>query len=249
MIPEYPIPFRLINKLALAAIFNKPRSFRQDALDCVTLLQPPVKILGKEHIPEGKGFVVTFNHYSRPGFGAWWIALGISASITSEVHWVMTSGWTYPDWLRAHTFTPTTNWAFQKVAQVYHFTNMPSMPPRPEDVFRRSQAVRNVLRYAQRMEQPVIGLAPEGGDSPGGTITIPPPGTGRFIQHLCEAGLGILPVGVFEEDCLCLNFGAPYSIEIPTNKNANARDDIIRRMVMRRIAALAPARLRGEFTD
>jgi hypothetical protein len=247
MVPEYPFPKSVLVNLIWAAMFNKKRSFRQDALACVKLLHPPLCLIGADNIPSTGGYVATFNHYFRPGFGAWWIALGLSATIPIEVHWTMTSGWTYPDPLRSNTITPLTIWAFRKIASVYGFTNMPPMPPRPEDLMDRARAVREILQFVHRVEKPVLGLAPEGGDSPGGVLSIPPSGVGRFILHLCEAGLDILPVGAYEESQLCLKFGRIYRLEADIDMKTGERDLFIRQVVMQHIAPLLPHQLRGEF--
>jgi hypothetical protein len=247
MTPEYPVPKSILADLAWAAIFNKKRSFRQDALACVRLLCPPLGLSGVENIPSTGGFIATFNHYSRSGFGVWWIALGLSATIPTEMHWTMTSGWTYPDLLRSITLTPLTHWAFRKIASVYGFTNMPPMPPRPEDLMDRARAIREVLQFVRRVEKPVLGLAPEGGDSPGGKLAMPPSGVGRFIFHLCEAGLDILPVGAYEENQLCLNFGKVYRLENLKSMKGDELDLYVRSVVMTHIASLLPKHLKGEF--
>ena len=179
--------------------------------------------------------------------------MAISAVIPQEVHWIVTAAWTYPDWLRSHFLTPASHWSFQRVANVYGFTTMPPMPPRPEDTQRRARSVRKVLSYARKVEQAIIGLAPEGRDSPEGGLCTPPPGTGRFMLHLADMKFDILPVGVFEhKDELYVRFGPGY--RLPTSQDpgladlpVDGRDRYISRTVMERIARMVPERLRGEF--
>jgi hypothetical protein len=77
---------------------------------------------------------LTINHYARPGFHAWWLALALSAVVPTDVHWIMTAAWTYSDGFRARTVTPLSRWLFGRIAQVYGFTSMPPMPPDPKDV-------------------------------------------------------------------------------------------------------------------
>jgi len=49
------------------------------------------------------------------------------------------------------------------------------MPPRPRDVEARAASIRAVLDYAKQTKEPIIGLAPEGGDQVGGQLTMPIP--------------------------------------------------------------------------
>ncbi|HOT92519.1 MAG TPA: hypothetical protein PLJ78_10875 [Anaerolineae bacterium] len=230
------------------------RCFSADARSCVAALRPPLRVYGQEHIPTRGPCLLTINHYSRPAtedaasFRAWWLALGVSAVVPAEVHWVVTEAWTYPDPLRAHLITPATRWLFRRVARVYGFTAMPPMPPDPRDVVARAVAVRHLLAYADTTPAPLIGLAPEGGDAPGGVLQAPPSGVGRLILHLVRMGLSITPVGAFEADgAFCLRFGPAYRLETPAATSPDERDRIASTLVMRHIAAQLPEPLRGEF--
>jgi len=95
----------------------------------------------------------------------------------------------------------------------------------------------------------VLGLAPEGSDNPpDGELTWPAPGSGRFIELLARLGFPILPVGACEEAGeLCLRFGSVYRLELPRGIGAEERDHLAVDTVMRRIAALLPPPLRGDF--
>jgi hypothetical protein len=188
------------------------------------------------------------NHYSRPGFGAWWLALAVSDVVATDVHWIMAGACTYPDRLRAHTITPAMRELFSRIAQVYGFTVMPPMPPDPRDWAERAMAVRRVIGHVRHSHQPVIGLAPEGGDSPEGTLQWPPSGTGRFVLHLAELGLKVVPVGGYESrGALCLRFGPAYRLEVSSARPARDRDQEVRETVMHHIAAQLPPHLRGRF--
>jgi 1-acyl-sn-glycerol-3-phosphate acyltransferase len=238
----YSLPKELLAQLGLALLTDKRRSFRADAMRCASLLQPPLKIYGAENIPASGPCLVTPNHYARPGFHAWWLALAVSAVVPAEVHWLITSAWTYPDRLRSATITPVSRWVLKRLGQVYRFTNLPPMPPDPAEVLRRAKAVRRVLKYARQSERPLIGLAPEGGDfAAPGRLAEPPRGVGRFISHLEALGLEISPVGIFEEgECLCLRFGSRYHLEVPPGLPAASRDSCASQQVMQRIAELIP---------
>jgi 1-acyl-sn-glycerol-3-phosphate acyltransferase len=205
-----------------------------------------MEIRGAEHIPLHEPVLVACNHYSRPGFDAWWIALAISAAVADhrapeadpEIHWLMTAAWTYPESPWKHRFlTPLTKWAFRRVARAYGFVPMPAMPPDPNEVEERARAVLAALRLARRLAQMggMIGLAPEGRDTPG-ELGKPPKGAGRFLAHLVEAGLPVLPVRVSEpRGRLGVSFGPVFAPRIPTD--GQERDREVARQVMEAIAA------------
>ncbi len=182
------------------------------------------------------------NHYSRPGFDAWWIALGISAVVPVEIHWMMTNAWTH-----VGIMEPVTRWLFPRLAQVYGFTTTPPMPPAPQDVDARAQAVRRVLQVA-RSPGAIIGLAPEGHDQPGGGLGTPPPGVGRFIHQLAKHCQPIVPIGVYEDaEYLYFNFGPSFKLEVSSKWTAGERDHYTTQQVMRAIACQLPSYLRGEY--
>ena len=125
---------------------------------------------------------------------------------------------------------------------------MPPMPPREKDFAARARSVRETLAFARRNPQAVIGLAPEGGDQPGGVVTWPASGAGRFVLLLAEVGFPILPVGIYEEAGeFCLGFGAPYHLQVSLGLNPDEKDRAVSQIVMSAIAAQLPPRLRGVF--
>jgi 1-acyl-sn-glycerol-3-phosphate acyltransferase len=241
MTPRYPLPWDIALKLAFAILARRHRDFSLDARSCIVKLRPPPIVLGEENIPTAGPCLLTINHFSRPGFQAWWLALGVSSIVPSEIHWVVTETWTYPDQLRSKLFVPVIRWAFRRAADVYGFISMPPMPPRPEETQSRALAVRRVLNYARRVDVPVIGLAPEGQDVREGWLGLPPPGAGRFIHHLNAMGLSILPIGAFEQgEAFCLRFGPIYNLDLPPGLTDDTLDQYVSREVMHRIALLLP---------
>ena len=227
----------------------QPRSFARDAQTAVAGLSPAPTVVGTEHIPRRGPCLVTCNHYSRPGVGAWWLALAATASIAAqrvpgaspEVHWVMTAAWIFPEggW-RRRVLTPLTRWAFGRVARVYGFVTMPPMPPDPHQVEARAMAVLRTVRLARRLVQEggMMGLAPEGRDVPDG-LGQPPPGVGKFITLLVRTGLPVLPVGISELDGrLCISFGPPFVPDMPPDRTE--RDRVVARQVMAAIAQQLP---------
>jgi len=241
--PHYPFPWKNGLLILRDALLLRERDFRSDNLEIIKLLDPQPKILGIEHIPNcGPALLVT-NHYSRPGFPAWWIAIGITASVPVDIHWLMTAGWTHLKGLET-----ITRWLFPRVALVYDITATPPMPPKPSEMEARARAVRQVIRYARIDPAPVIGLAPEGRDHPGGILAPPPQGAGRFIGKLASHCKRIIPIGVYEDvECLCVSFGPPFQLDIPQELSADQRDLTVSNQVIRAIANQLPPALRGRY--
>jgi hypothetical protein len=258
---RYVLPRRLVAGLIWAALAKRSRSFAHDARWAVSGLRPPLRVLGAEHIPARGPCLVACNHYSRPGLDAWWLALGISATIAGhraldadqEVHWVMTAAWTFPEsrWKR-RLLTPLTRWAFARVARVYGFVPMPPMPPDPDEVEARAMAVLRTVRLARQIARRpgtvgaggMIGLAPEGRDVPEGFdaprfVGTLPDGAGAFLALLVQAGLPVLPVWVGERaGGLCVSFGSPFEPDIPPERGV--RDLVVGCQVMSAIARQLP---------
>ena len=245
---KYPRPWNLVPGLAAAMIARRQRSFRRDAQAAVRLLQPPLRVCGQEHIPNRGPFLLTINHYGRPGFMAWWLTFALSASLPTEVHWVMTGAWVLPGHWYETLVRDLTTWLFRQIARVYGFTNMAPVAPFSNEVEDRARSVRRVLAYVRQTPQPVIGLAPEGRDFPDAVLGPSPSGLGRFVARLAPACQVILPAGVFEQgEHLCVHFGTPYRLDLPTGLSPDALDRHISQVVMRAIARLVPEHLRGEY--
>jgi len=247
--PQYRLPARVVGRVLWATASRRTRSFTRDARDAMGTVSTPPQILGLDHMPTEGACLVTCNHYTRPGFGAWWTALSISAAISmrrseaapADAHWVMTSAWRYPegDW-RRHFVTPLTHWAFARAAKVYGFITMPPMPPSPGEVTARASAVLRTVRLAQQLaaEGGLLALAPEGRDTPE-LLGNPPAGAGDFIALLVASGLPILPVGLAEDaGRLRISFGALFVPEIPRQRAE--RDRHVARQVIQAINAQLP---------
>ncbi len=229
-------------------ILGRRRSFQRDARAFLKHLHPPLQLLGKEHIPQSGPCVLTFNHYSRPGFRAWWLAWAIASVVPKEAHWIVTREWTFPGKWYAPLGIRLSRLVLRRLALTYGFTLMPAMPPRPEDTQARARAVRKVLALTHDTPDLILAFAPEGRDSPDGRLLWPPPGAGRFLALLAGAGLSIVPVGLYEaRGMLWLHFGRPYTLPIPAELPAGERDRRAAHIAMSHIAALLPPHLRGDF--
>jgi hypothetical protein len=246
--PSYSYPFSLAPGLLVHVLFGGRRSFRRDGLACVERMNPPLRVLGEENIPQGGPCLLTFNHYYRPGFSAWWMALALSATIPVDIHYGMTGELTFPGKWYAPLGMAGSRWLLKRFSHIYGFTTMPPMPPRPKDLIGRARSVRHVLAFARTHPQAILGLAPEGGDQPGGLLNWPPAGAGRFVLLLAGQGFPILPVGAYEENgAFCLHFGDAYTLGIPPGLSTDERDHAVSEIVMQAIARQLPARLRGDF--
>jgi 1-acyl-sn-glycerol-3-phosphate acyltransferase len=246
---NYPLPWRVGLRVLWPASRPDPGVFRAEAQAGVARLRPPLQVLGREHIPAGGPCLLTINHYHAPRFWAWWLVFAVSATMPVPVHWITSAALTFRDWPRRTFAAPVVRWFLARLAALYGFTTMPPMPPKPADVEARAQSVRRVLRYVHSAERPVVGLAPEGGDAPGGVLARPAPGLGRFVRHLAHAGLPIVPLGAYESaEGLCVRYGPAYRLEaLPPGTPVDVADRLTSEIVMRRIASLLPCHLRGEF--
>ena len=248
MLPRYRLPPLTLLAALMDLLLGRRRDFRADALACLARLHPPLDVAGLEHIPSDGGFVVTVNHYFRPGFHAWWIPIAVGGTLPRPIPWVMTAELTYPGRWYGFLGRPLSRWALRRGARMYGFVPMPPMPPRPQDAAARAAAVRQALRLVADMPQPALGLAPEGADMPDGRLNWPAPGAGRFALLLAARGLRFLPAAVYEEKGrLCLRFGPCYDLQIPSGLSASQKDRAAAGRIMRPMSALLPAALRGDF--
>ncbi len=246
--PKYGYPTGVVVGLAFSTILGLRRSFREDAIRCIGRLKPPLRVLGRENIPKNGPCVITVNHYHRPGFGAEWLALGISAVVPREVHWIMTAEWTAPGKWYEPIKGAYSRLLLKYLSRVYGYTSMPPMPPRPKDVEARAQSVRKVLEYTKRNPDFVLGLAPEGEDRSDGRLAVPAPGAGRFGLLLAGSGSAFVPVGAYEaKGVFCLHFGPAYRLRVPSGLSTDEKDRAAAEVMMKHIAALLPEQLRGNF--
>lgn len=188
------------------------------------------------------------NHNHRPGFFAWWIPLSITAVLQREVHWIMTSAWRSVGPFSTPWLTRPVSRILRKAAQIYGFTSMPPMPPLEGEAQARAHAVRQVLKHIDSTQQPIIGLTPEGRDSPTGELIPPPAGVGRFACQLAKRNLRLLPTGVFEAGGnLCLQIGPPR--DLPRIEGTPAeRDQKMSSVLMHAIARCVPEHMHGSYS-
>ena len=246
--PFYSYAPTVIASLIRDGILYHRRVFRDDARLCIERLNPPLRVLGKENIPQTGPCVLTMNHYTRTGFHIWWGAMAISSLICPPVHWMIAGEWTAPGKWYAPIKGVVSRFAANRIARVYGFTTMPPMPPRPRDVEARAASVRAVLNHVKQTKDAIIGFAPEGGDQIEEKLMVPASGVGRFGLLLAAQGLRFAPVGVYESNGeLRLQFGEAYDLCVERNGSADEKDREASRIMMNHIAPLLPSHLRGEF--
>lgn len=245
---RYRLPLSVVLPLVRDGLSGARRDFKRDAQACLAMLSPQLRVEGGEHIPPGGPLLVTVNHFARPGYHPWWHAMAITAALPVPAHWIMTAEWTAPGKWYGPLKSALSRFAARRIARTYGFTTMPPMPPRPHEVEARVRAVRAILALAAQVEDLVLCLAPEGADAPGGALTWPPAGAGRMIGLLSTRGLRLLPVGAWEQEGrLWVRFGPAYQLPPDTSRNRDEQDHRAAEAVMRRIAALLPPALRGDF--
>lgn len=252
MYPRYPMLWGTLLRLSVALARRRSLSFRAEALSAVQGIRArdgaaqAFHVSGSEFIPQSGPCLLVANHYTRAGFRSWWLVMSLSAALPVEVHWVVSAGWNFA----GRQVARLTRSLFPRMARVYGFTAMPPMPPDPGEVLARASAVRQVLQYAQRTPQPVVGLMPEGEDEQMGMLQMPHPGVGRFMLQLARQGLVVVPAAIYESDgALCVRFGPHFSLEVSSELPAAERDLQASCQVMRAIASLLPEGLRGEFSQ
>jgi 1-acyl-sn-glycerol-3-phosphate acyltransferase len=227
-------------------IFVRKRVIRADSRILIAHYNPTPEIRDSDLIPQTGPFLVTLNHYSRPGFFILWAAVAISAALPRPSTWLMTSAWTD----RTRGVDRLRTWLsriiFERLAEMYGMVTMPPMPPVPGDSAERALSIRRLLHRMRADKDAIVCIAPEGMDFPDGKLGIPHPGTGKLLLQIANKTHRVLPVGVFEDDGrLVIRFGKPYFFTLPDG--ANDVDRAASDEVMHRIAALLPEGMKGVY--
>jgi hypothetical protein len=237
--PRYPsINLAVIGVVGLR-ILHQERSFRQDARRTISHVRPSIRYLGLEAIPARGPYQIHVNHYSRPGFSTAWIALALSAVQPGETTWVVADQWVFEGNPMRFLLVPAMRHILASIRKVYGFLPMPTMMPGYSDMPERSAAVRGVIRHCQNHPTAIIGLTPEGWDSPPSSVFLPPTGAGKFILHLNRMKIPILPAAILEKDgVLTVKFGPLYDLPTEINIPPSRVDESMRVIVRDRLLEL-----------
>jgi hypothetical protein len=246
--PTYSYPPGRFIRAAWDLILLHRRDLRQDARACIEHMTADLNVLGKENIPQQGAFVLTINHFHRPGLGAQWIALAVTALVPLQMRWVVTGElMCQGKWYRA-IGSRASRIFLRRLAYIYGLLTMPPMPPRARDVEARAASVRAILAYVKHASDPVLGIAPEGHNPPNGVLTRPAGGFGRFGLLLATTGTRFIPVAGYEANGIFhLHFGKPYALSVPGDLSPQEKDEQAAEIMMRNIAHLLPLHLHGEF--
>jgi hypothetical protein len=246
--PKYSYPPGRFIRAACDLLLLRRRDLQQDAKACIEHMSAELRVLGEENIPQQGAYVLTINHYHRPGFGAQWIALATTALVPLKMRWVVTGELMCRGKWYESIGSRGSRIFLKRLAHIYGLTTMPPMPPRPQDVEARAASVRKILEYVRNVKNPVVGISPEGHNPPNGVLTRPAAGFGRFGLLLSKVGMSFIPVVGYEaEGIFYLHFGAPYELSVRKDLSADERDEHATQIIMKNIACLLPAHLQGEF--
>jgi 1-acyl-sn-glycerol-3-phosphate acyltransferase len=191
------------------------------------------------NIPASGGYVVVVNHYARPGFNTAWTALSLAAANPMEIAFIMSEAWAFAGNPLGFLLRPLMRFVLASINEVYGFLSMPSMVEGFSNPSSRAAAVRRVIEFGRAHPSAVIGLAPEGQDSPDQGVGLAPGGGGKFILHLNRMGFQLLPVVVQERsDMLFTKFGQVFDIPLDPGLPSKAIDAYVRRIIRDRLLVL-----------
>jgi 1-acyl-sn-glycerol-3-phosphate acyltransferase len=219
---------------------------------------PAPRVLTPENIPIASPFVLTLNHYDRPGLGAWWSTAVIATTIAArrtraahEVRFAMAREWWYPRGVGKFIKQPLSHWFFGQISKTYGTILLPPALDSGEFRGQATAAIRGALALTRGKNPELIGIAPEGQTGAGFALRHPPPGAGLFLLLLTHDKIPILPTGVFEgDDCaLTVRFGAPFALCAASASSRAERDAQAARQVMTAIGKLLPEKMWGAYRE
>lgn len=256
--PRYVYSPRLLVPL-VAVLIGRRRSISRDAALLLRGAHPSPRVRDVHHIPPESPFIVTVNHYDRPGLAAWWGIATVVTAVTAhylaeprEMHFAMAREWWYPRGFGKWFKQPFTRWFFGKVSRAYGTIPLPPALEMEEFRGQGALAIRRALALTRGERPALFGIAPEGRTGPNLTLCRPPRGAGLFLLMLTHNRLPILPAGIYEDDAdgvLTVRLGAPYALCVPRDLPRDARDELAARQVMTAIGKLLPARMWGVYRE
>ncbi|MBM3127076.1 MAG: hypothetical protein FJ009_00390 [Chloroflexi bacterium] len=254
--PRYAYSLRLLLPLLRVGLGIRSSLSRDGAL-LLRGAHPPPRVLHPENIPPASPFILTINHYDRPGLGAWWTVAALVTAIAArrardprEIHFAMAREWWYPRGFRKWIKQPLTRWFFGQIGKAYGTIRLPPALGLEEFRGAGAPAIRGALALTRGDNPELVGIAPEGHTGAGFALRQPPRGAGLFLLLLTRDHIPILPAGIFEDDgVLTVNFGAPFLLRVPRDLARDERDAGAARQVMVALGALLPERMWGAYRE
>lgn len=258
--PRYVYPLHLLVQPAVRVLFGLPSSISQDAARLLTGANPAPHVLDEEHIPSVSPFVLTINHYDRPGLGAWWAISPIICAIAArraveprDIHMAMAREWWYPSGFDHLVKQPLTHWFFGQISKTYGTIRLPPIVGEKGLLAAGAISIRRAVSLTRGEHPKLVGIAPEGQTGDHLSLCKPPPGAGLFLLMLTHDKIPILPAGIFEDEddggILTIRFGAPYLLNVPPNISREERDIKSAQQVMLQIGRLLPERMWGIYRN
>ena len=246
-LPRYDFsPWFVARWLAGVVLLRRKRDLGRDGRALFAGRRPRPRVEGIERAPREGACIVVMNHYERPGLRVWWCAALVTAALEARrggdppVRWLITDrfegfrsgGVRLPDALMA--------WLLRTIARAYGLL----LVARPESEAGSRSALLREARRVLREGAP-LALTPEAASGSGVELARPWPGSGAALAWLARGSVPpapLVPVAVFDgaEGRLVARFGAPFTLERASDEDASE-------VVMRAIAALLPAELRGPY--
>lgn len=240
---RFSAPF--VVRWLLTAALGARRSLVSDAARELRRFPAP-HVEGRHHLPEGTPFILVANHYERSGLRVWWTALALTSLLSEEgtppVRWFATDrfgsyrlGGLVP--IPASVMAVSLRIISRRYGLLLVARN---------SVQRRAPMLR-VAHRALHQEGHALALFPEGERAvPGQGLATAFEGSGEVLAWLSAGRIPVIPAGVHDDadGVLCVHFGEPWIVERGAARGAEATAE-----VMRRIAALLPAELRGAYAE
>ena len=197
---SYPIPWDLVFGLWPNIVHRRPTSVDNFSAAICARIRPEPLITGWENLPPSSRFVLTANHYQRPGLWIMHAASLLTQAIRRHygpgdppVRWMVTANWPRlklgPLSLRSpgDILLPPVADALACYPVSFAGTN-PSYT---------AHSLRRILRETPHLNRP-LGVFPEGIAGVAGKLTSPIPGVDRLLAHLAKHGLPVQPAGISE---------------------------------------------------
>jgi hypothetical protein len=232
----YPVPWDLIFGLSPHFQQRTQEDIAEFTRQITERMQPRPALVGLEHIPPHRRFVLAANHYQRQGLWILHTAAAITQALVQRhgsvspppVRWIVTANWP-PIRLGPVRIPSPGDILLPRIAHVLHCYPVSFAGQNPEFTAR---SIRRILRDARQPDAAPIGIFPEGVAGVAGQLTDPLPGVDRLLAHLAKSGWPVVPCGITESAGLELRFGPA----IEARELVAAPDAA--RLAMSRIAAL-----------